>query len=200
MKVCRCLMTLLLGMTIISSDALAQRRRAAAAAQSGEMLSQSCFACHGSKGASVATPMPTIGGQSEIYLKNNLQAYKDATRPATIMTRLMKGYSDEEIVAIAKYLAAQPYVRAEQTVDTAKVEAGQKAYQRVCKDCHLRGGREPSEPEYPIVAGQWLSYLQRSLAEITSGKRIVDEKFIASLEKLSKDELDAVLHYFAAQR
>ena len=184
----------------LAQPAIAQRRKAAAPVENGEMLSQSCFACHGVRGASGAAPMPIIGGQPEDYLRNNLQSFKDAIRPATVMTRLMRGYSDAEIAAIAKYFSEQPFLRAEQPVDSGKVEMGMKVYQRVCKDCHLRGGREPSEAEYPVVAGQWLPYMQMTMVDIVSGARIVDEKFQAALGKVTRDELEAVLHYFAAQR
>lgn len=190
----------LLALSLALTQPAAAQRRAKAAAGNGEMLAQSCFACHGSKGASGAAPMPSIGGQNAVYLQNTLKAFKDATRPATVMTRLMKAYSEAEIGALSQYLASQPFVRAEQPTDSAKVELGQRAYQRVCKDCHLKGGRESSEPDYPILAGQWLPYLQMTMADITVGKRIVDEKFQAALGKLSRDELEGALHYFAAQR
>jgi sulfide dehydrogenase cytochrome subunit len=194
----------LLGLLVLSlalaDPAAAQRRGKAGPAANGDMLAQSCFACHGPNGYSVSGPMPTIGGQNATYLINTLKAYRDVTRPATIMTRLMKAYSEAEIVAMSQYIAGLPYVRAEQATESAKVDIGRKAYQRVCKDCHPNGGREASEPEYPILGGQWLSYMEVTMAEIVAGKRIVDDKFNASLGKVNKDELDAILHFFAAQR
>lgn len=166
----------------------------------GEMLAQSCFACHGPRGASAASPMPIIGGQNVSYLIDAMQAFKDMTRPATIMTRLTDAYTAQEIEAMAVYISSQPFVPAAQTIDSAKVELGRKAYTRACSKCHMRDGRESSEPEYPILAGQWLPYLQMTMADILTGKRGVDDKFKAALEKLNKDEIDAVLHFFAAQR
>lgn len=200
----------LLGLIAVSlalsaEPALAQKRgraaKAAAEAIRGEMLAQSCFGCHGPAGASLSAPMPTIGGQDASYLTITLKAHRDDKRPTTVMGRIMKGYTDQEISALSQYISKQPFVRAEQTVaDKAKLEIGKNAYQRVCKDCHASAGRESTEPEYPILAGQWLSYMQLSIGDILAGKREVDEKFQASLSKLNKDEIDAVLHYFAAQR
>lgn len=169
-------------------------------ASNGEMLAQSCFACHGPRGASVASPMPIIGGQNAAYLMDAMTAFKNTTRPATIMTRLVDAYSEQEIMAMTQYIASQPYVRAQQAVDGAKVEIGREVYARACKKCHIDGGRESSESEYPLVAGQWLPYMQMSMADILAGKRAVDDKFKAALDKLSRDEIDAVLHFFAAQR
>lgn len=185
---------------VLAQPAFSAPKKGMVSAGHAEMLVQSCFACHGPKGASAAPPLPIIGGQSISYMSSALMAFKEGKRPATIMTRLMKAYSETEINAIAQYLAAQPFVRAEQSTDGAKVSAGKAAYERACKDCHLNGGRESSDPDYPILAGQWLPYLQMSIADIVSRRRAVDDRFLAALSKLSGDEIDAVLHYFAAQR
>lgn len=164
------------------------------------MLSQSCFACHGPNGISAAAPIPIIGGQQNTYLTNVLSAFRSGERSSTIMGRLMRGYSDAEIEAIATYLGALPYRPAAQTVDAAKLDSGRKAYGRVCKKCHEEEGRESAAPDYPRLAGQWLPYLQMTMNEILTGQRKVDEKFSASLEKLTREEIDAVLHFFAAQQ
>lgn len=180
------------------TDAAAARRKGPPL--DGAMLSQSCFACHGPDGTSMAAPMPTIGGQQAVYLTNVLSAFRSGDRTSTMMGRLMRGYSDAEIEAIATYLSSLPYRPTAQTIDPAKVELGRKGYARVCKKCHLDNGRDSSEPDYPRLAGQWLPYLQLTMGDILTGQRKVDEKFSASLEKLSKDEIDAVLHFFAAQQ
>lgn len=194
---------LLFCMTIVavvgtSMESWAARRRGPA--QDGYMLTQSCFACHGPTGASVAGPMPLIGGQHEAYLLHVMTGFRDGDRPSSIMGRLMKGYSDEELQAIARYLAALPYRPPAQTLDLDKVAAGKEAYRKACTRCHLDGGREAAEGDYPKLAGQHLGYLQHTMSEILSGERKVDERFGAALGKLSREELDAVLHFFAAQR
>ena len=164
------------------------------------MLTQSCFACHGPQGASIAGPMPIIGGQESVYLASILRSYRSGERSSTVMGRLMRGYSDAEIEAIATYLGSLPYRPAAQPVDTAKAEAGREPYNRVCKKCHTDNGKTSSEGDYPKLAGQWLPYLQETTEEILAGKRKVDDKFSSSLGKLKRDEIDAVLHFFAAQK
>ena len=181
----------------IATEAAAARKKPAL---DGAMLAQSCFACHGPAGASVAAPMPIIGGQQAVYLTNVLQAFRSGERSSTIMGRLMRGYSDQEVEAIANYLNSLPFVPAAQTVDPAKAAAGQRHYNQVCKKCHLDAGRDSSEPDYPRLAGQWLPYLQATTDEILTGQRKVDDKFSTSLGKLTRDEIDAVVHFFAAQK
>lgn len=185
--------------TVLASSAYAQRARKMPAA-AGEMLAQSCMGCHGTNGASAMGPMPTIGGQTEQFLVEAMKAFKDGSRPSTIMGRLAKGYSDPEIAAMAKYFASKPFVRTEQKVDPALLEMGRTAYNKTCKKCHADSGRDAAEPQYPILAGQWLETMQIAIADINSGRRKVDDKFKAKLDELNAAQVEAVLHFFASQK
>lgn len=183
----------------LASPAYAQRRGKGPAVD-GAMLAQSCMGCHGTAGASVAGPMPTIGGQNEAYLVEAMKTFKDGSRPSTVMGRLAKGYTEPEVAAMAKYFAEKPFVRVDQKIDPAKAEAGRAPYNRSCKRCHDQNGRESAEPQYPILAGQWLDAMQVAIEEIHAGRRQVDDKFQAKLNELKPAEADAVLHFFASQK
>lgn len=189
--------------SLLAQPAWAQRGKRAAlafAAQRGEMLSQSCFACHGPRGGSVAAAVPSIGGQGAVYLVTAMMRFKEDKRPNSVMGRIAKGYSDPEIMEIAEYLAKQPFQRNEQVTDLNKVELGAAAYRKVCSECHLNDGRESADADYPVLAGQRLLYMQMQMHEIsTTGHRRVDAKFSAMLDKLKKEEVEAVLHFFASQ-
>ena len=175
-------------------------RRGRGPAVDGAMLAQSCMGCHGTGGASVAGPMPTIGGQNESYLIEAMRTFKDGSRPSTVMGRLAKAYSEREVAAMAQYFASQPFVRIDQKIDPAKAEAGRTPYNRSCKRCHDNSGRESAEPEYPVLAGQWLDTMQIAIEDIQAGRRTVDDKFRAKLDELKPAEVEAVLHFFASQK
>lgn len=65
----------------------------------------SCAACHGTDGR--AQPgMESLAGANKDDLVRKMLDYKADRRPATIMHQLAKGYSDEQIVAIAGYFAS----------------------------------------------------------------------------------------------
>jgi sulfide dehydrogenase cytochrome subunit len=198
MKTARIL--LLIGLSITLTSTAHAQRRGKGPELNGAMLAQSCMACHGPMGASVAGPMPVIGGQPESYLANAMKAFRDGTRPSTVMGRLAKGYTDAEVSAMAKYLSALPYVRRDQKIDPALAEKGRMPYGKSCKRCHAENGRESTEPDYPILAGQWLESMQIAIADIRAGRRKVDDKFLAKLDELTPAEVDAVLHFFAAQK
>jgi sulfide dehydrogenase cytochrome subunit len=73
----------------------------------GQRLSATCAACHGTNGAAVGGALPGLSGQSKDALVSSMKEFKAGTRPATIMQQLAKGYTDEQIESIAAYLAAQ---------------------------------------------------------------------------------------------
>jgi cytochrome c553 len=75
------------------------------AAQAGRYLAANCANCHGTAGVS-AGAMPSLAGQDANYLAEQMRQFRDGKRPATIMHQLAKGYTDEQILAIAAYFAA----------------------------------------------------------------------------------------------
>ncbi len=77
---------------------------AAPAVTAGERLAATCTGCHGGHG----TALPPLAGQPQPALLANLRAFRDGSRPATIMTQLAKGYTDEQLALIAAWFAAQP--------------------------------------------------------------------------------------------
>ena len=69
-------------------------------------LAATCANCHGTNGMSVQG-MPNLAGQQRAYLVQQMQDFRTGKRPATIMHQLAKGYTDEQIEALAAYFAAQ---------------------------------------------------------------------------------------------
>ncbi|MGC9008429.1 MAG: c-type cytochrome [Halothiobacillaceae bacterium] len=79
----------------------------ALAAPSGQTIGFTCFACHGDMGKGTAT-IPGLAGRSADSIYEQLIAFKTGKRPATVMDRHAKGYSDEELRAVAEYFASLP--------------------------------------------------------------------------------------------
>jgi sulfide dehydrogenase cytochrome subunit len=73
---------------------------------SGAVLTNTCFSCHGTDGKS-AGDMPTIAGKSEDYITQKLKAFKSGELEATVMDRIAKGFTDDEIAALAKFFSGQ---------------------------------------------------------------------------------------------
>ena len=66
----------------------------------------SCSGCHAIS-KTVDTPVPRIVGRKADELSMAMLEFKSGKWPNTIMTRLAKGFSDEEIVAMSAWFAAQ---------------------------------------------------------------------------------------------
>ncbi|GAB2738622.1 hypothetical protein GCM10027019_18280 [Melaminivora jejuensis] len=80
-----------------------------ASAQPGALdtavLAGTCFNCHGPDGRS-AGALPSLQGRSPAELRQRLHAFQRGQAPdATVMTRLMKGYDDAQIEALAQWFA-----------------------------------------------------------------------------------------------
>jgi sulfide dehydrogenase cytochrome subunit len=79
----------------------------ARAVDTGARLYATCAGCHGTNGAGTGGALPVLAGQPQEALAAALRAFKAGSRPATIMQQIAKGYSDEQIVLLAAFLAAQ---------------------------------------------------------------------------------------------
>ena len=83
-------------------------------AQESEKLHQRanaamCANCHGSEGRTVEnSAVPALAGLPRDYLIQQMQAYKDGSRKATVMHQISKGFSDAQIASFADYFSAQP--------------------------------------------------------------------------------------------
>jgi cytochrome subunit of sulfide dehydrogenase len=72
-------------------------------------LAATCANCHGTGGRAVAdSAVPGLAGMPRAYAIEQMKAFKNGSRPATVMHQLARGYSDEQIEQIAAYFAAQP--------------------------------------------------------------------------------------------
>ncbi len=65
-----------------------------------------CTGCHAAS-AKVDTPVPRIAGTNAGAIVKAMQEFRSGQRPATVMDRIAKGFTDEEVRAIASWYAAQ---------------------------------------------------------------------------------------------
>ena len=66
----------------------------------------SCSGCHPAA-RSVDTPVKRLVGGNAADIVATMQAYRSGQRPGTVMDRIAKGFTDDEIKAIADWYAAQ---------------------------------------------------------------------------------------------
>ncbi len=97
------LVTPLLGLSFVNTSIAAQISDASQLYISS--LAASCANCHGTNGNGVVgASIPLINTLTSKQMLTQLQEYKNGTREGTIMPQLSKGYTDEQLAAIAAQL------------------------------------------------------------------------------------------------
>jgi sulfide dehydrogenase cytochrome subunit len=181
----------------LATGVLAVSAMAQAAPPSAAMLSNACAGCHGTNGGSAGPSMPSLASQSKEAIVEAMKKFKSGERPSSVMGRLAKGYSDADFAAMGEFFSKQKLHATTQVVDAAKVKKGASLQESNCGRCHLEDGREGKD-DSPVMASQWLPYLQIQMEQYLSGKRKMPEKMKEKVDPLSKDDIDALLHFYAS--
>jgi len=198
---------------LLSGASLSLAAATVALAAEGSAVAEQCAACHGRNGASTDPSIPIIGGYSAKYIVESIKNFRKKTRTCAEVTvlagpkkgtksdmcKVVADLSEADAEAVARYLAAQKFVRAKQPFDAAKAKQGSAVYKQRCEKCHENGGSSPDE-DNGILAGQWTPYLREQLAGFRAGKRPIDEKMKLRLDRVNKEEEEALLHFFASQQ
>jgi sulfide dehydrogenase cytochrome subunit len=186
---------------------------AAHAADAATIADQQCSACHGKNGVSTESAIPIIAGYSAKYLTESIRNFRKKIRTCAEVTipsgpkkgtksdmcKVVADLTDADAEAVSKYFAAQKFVRAKQPFDAGKAQKGVSVYKLRCEKCHENNGSSPDE-DNGILAGQWTPYLKDQLAGFRSGKRPLDDKMKQRLDKVTKDDEENLLHFFASQQ
>lgn len=172
-----------------------------AATPSASMLGNTCAGCHGTGGNTQGPATPGIAGISREYFVDMMEDYKSDERPGTIMNRIAKGYSDEEIELMAGYFAEKKYEPMTQEYDSAAARLGDMLHERSCEKCHEDGGMFAEDTA--ILAGQPKTYLKWSLADFQEGLREMPKKMKRRMDEVYKAKgdngLNALVEYYASQ-
>lgn len=97
-----------LALALTAGSALAQAPVPQAQALYIRTLAATCANCHGTDGRPVTgSAVPPLAGVPRQQTLANLRAFRDGTRPGTIMQQIVKGFDDAQLDALATYFAAQ---------------------------------------------------------------------------------------------
>jgi cytochrome subunit of sulfide dehydrogenase len=161
-------------------------------------LANSCNNCHGANGVSAGQSMPSIAGLPEAYLKNIMMEWKSGTRYSATMGRLIKGYTEEEISALATHFAKKPWVPVAQATDKALVKKGKAAVDK-CTGCH--GDTGAGDDETPKLTGQWSHYMELELMKYRDeAVAMPHKKMRNAAQKLGEADAKAAAEFFASQK
>lgn len=166
-----------------------------------QALAFTCAGCHGTDGSSVGPSSPSIAGMDPEVFVDAMQAYKADQRNATIMDRIAKGYTDEQIKGMSWFFAKQPLLLKPQKHDPDLAKLGADLHKEYCEKCHSDGGRESDSG---ILAGQWMPYLEYSMTDFVEGRRAyprkMKRKVDAVLKEHGKKAQSALIHFYGSQQ
>lgn len=176
-------------------------------------VTEVCASCHGKNGASTEHDVPIIGGYSEEFLVNNLNAYKSKDRACpeteyrsgskkgskTTMCKIASELNDSEVRQVAQFFSKQKFVRAKQKFDPGLARKGKEIHDMYCEKCHSDGGTA-SNDDSGLPAGQWTPYLRQAFDEFNSGKRPIAKKMKLKLDELNKDDIEALINFYASEQ
>lgn len=171
------------------------------AGANASMLAGNCAGCHGPNGVSNGPAIPSIAGMTEEYLVLSMQDYKKGIRASTVMTRIAKGYSDDEIAIMAKHFSSKKYASLKQSTDASVIAKGKELQQTYCSSCHEKNGELADG--IGILAGQAMPYLSYTVDDFLSGTRPMERRKKQKMDQLIKEAgeegLHAIIQYYGSK-
>ncbi|MDX9990211.1 PA14 domain-containing protein [Thiothrix unzii] len=162
-----------------------------------ESMAANCASCHGTNGVSHGPATPGLAGMDSHYFSKLMRDYQTGNRASTVMGRIAKGYSAQEIDQLATFFVAQTFKVTEQTTDAAQVARGQGLHQQYCASCHTANGRDDSLTGVRL-AGQWQPYLERTLQDYATKRSHAPTGMANQLSALLAREDGEALNALAA--
>lgn len=95
---------------LLSGGAAAALAQDAATTLHARALAATCANCHGTEGRAIdGSAVPSLAGMPRDYMLKQLAAFRDGSRPATVMHQLAKGLTQQQIETVAAYFSAKKH-------------------------------------------------------------------------------------------
>lgn len=158
-----------------------------------------CSACHGEDGNSKIEKIPSLAGQPDFFVLNQLFLMREGVRKVEAMAPIVKDLKDEDLDALSKHFAKLAPKPSGEPIDAALVKRGSEiAVQKKCVSCHKPNFT--GDQQVPRIAKQRIDYLLQALKEFRgSGRPGADTLMSGAVAGLTDDDLVALAH-FAASR
>ena len=160
-----------------------------------------CLACHGEKGISETSEVPSLAGMPADFTLIQLFLFRQGTRKIEIMNDVAKDLTDDDLRKLGDYFAKLPPPKASgEAPDPAIAERAKAAIAKHhCASCHNPNfsGRD----QMPRLAAQREDYLLKALRDYKSGQR---PGYEPTMDEVMRPVTDADIvdfsHYLARLR
>ena len=158
-----------------------------------------CGSCHGEDGNSRMENIPSLAGQPEFFVMNQLFLMREGVRRIEVMMPLVKNLADEDLTALARHYSALPPKASDEPIDPALVRRGAELAGRLrCGSCHLP--QLVGVEQMPRLAKQRVDYTVHALEEFRDNTRSGADTLMSNVViGLSDPDLTALAHYAASR-
>ena len=178
-------------------------------ASNGSSLVATCAACHGNDGNSINTDWPSLAGQNQKYLYDQLVYFVNGERKNALMTAVipyLKTLSSDELFDIAAFYAESSASVGQADSDVDLLALGESLYRAgdlsrgipACTACHSLYGEGNIQAGFPKISGQQKGYLISTLKEYRSQSRNAGNYALvmqAASANLKDDDIEALANY-----
>jgi cytochrome c553 len=163
------------------------------------LMQAACGLCHGDDGNSKLKNMPSLAGQPEFFILNQLVLMREGVRSIDAMKPVVKDLKDTDIQELATYFARLEPKASVETIDPDLVQRGAElAVKLRCGSCHLPD--LSGQQQVPRLARQRVDYLIHSMKEYRDNKRSGADTFMSNVvAALSDADIEALAHYSASK-
>jgi len=157
-----------------------------------------CLACHGEKGISETSEVPSLAGMPPDFTLIQLFLFRQGTRKIEIMNDLAKDMTDDDLRKFSEYFSKLPPPKASGEPPNPEIAARAQAViaKNFCASCHNPdfSGRE----QMPRLAAQREDYLLKALRDYKTARR---PGYDATMDEVIRPVTDADIvdlsHYLA---
>jgi cytochrome c553 len=158
-----------------------------------------CLACHGDKGQSQIANTPSLGAQQPGYTLIQLYMFREGLRKFDVMNQMAKGLSDDDLHAMADFIATLPKPAPKEPGDAGRMQRAKDLVTKEhCDSCHNAdfSGRD----NIPRVANQREDYLAKTLREYKNNSRAgYDGTMSEVLQPITDAQITELAYYLAHQ-
>jgi len=169
--------------------------------EAGKVKAAACIGCHGPGGNSLNPMWPKLAGQSPLYIKLQLEAFKAGKRKDPIMAPMALAVDEQGALDLGAYFASVK--RSAGVSNPEQAAKGELIYKNgilergvvACGACHGDDGYGNAGAGFPNIASQQALYIVKMLKDYRSKTRTTDPG--AVMQKVAAQLTDAEIDQLA---